>query len=437
MDGGNLIYLVWNDFVGLSRTRGMVRENYEFNKARGLGWALAGQSLTPFEDIAPNPWGPMDEVRQTPDPDTEVNIKITDGAPALSMVLCDSRHPDGTPWECCTRSLLKAALDELERAHGLILKIAYENEFKLYAPDGAWNAPFSLAAARSYAPFIEVLTQALLTAQVGLETVEPEYGVGQYEISCGPAPGVAGADRVVITREVLREAARQCGLHASLSPKTGPDDVGNGCHLHLSLWHRDGTPASFDPEGPGELSPVAAHFVAGVHRHLQALMAFTAPSPVSYLRLGPHHWSCGYDAVGVQNREAAIRICPAPAGEAAQRAAGLNIEYRATDATASPYLSLAAILRAGLHGLREKLPLPALLDQDPADLSDGEREKRGIRSLPGSLETALSALDDDPLVKQWFSPTMLQAYKDLKTYEAGMFKDASPDHLCERYRLAY
>ncbi len=433
MANGELVLLVWNDLVGLSRTRGVPLEQYERRRRHGLGWALAGQSLTPFEDIAPNPWGPMDEVRQVPDEATRRRIVVKQDHPAFHVALCNSLHADGTPWGCCTRSFLAHALEDLKSQTGLEVAIAYENEFLLIDPALEWAAPFSVDSIRRAAPFADLCTRALIDAGVDLETFEPEYGVGQYEVSCGPATGLAGADRVVITRETVRETARQCSITASFSPKPAPDAVGNGCHLHLSLWDSAGNPVTADPAGPAGLSAAAGRFVAGVHRHLRALVAITAPSPVSYMRLGPHHWSCGFDAVGVQNREAAIRICPAPDGDPA----AFNIEIRSTDATASPYLAIGAIIRAGLEGIRADLAPPAMVNLDPASLSDAERRDQGIRTLPESLDEALDAFLADDSVCQWFDPVMIEAYGALKRLEAANAAAMSDAELCQRYRGAY
>ncbi|MDE0201053.1 MAG: glutamine synthetase family protein [Rhodospirillaceae bacterium] len=437
MTTGELIFLVWNDLVGVSRTRGVPVGEYDRRKDHGLGWALAGQAMTPFEDIAENPWGPMGEVRQIPDDATRQRIVLRPEHPPLQLVLCDSLNPDGSPWECCTRSFLAAALADLKAETGLDLHIAYENEFALFGEGLGWAAPFSLDAVRRIAPFADLCVAALIDAELGLETFEPEYGVGQFEVTNGPAPGLAGADRVVLTREVVREAARQCGLRATFAPKPAPDAVGNGCHLHLSFWDADGNAAAYDADAPGELSTVAASFCAGVQRHLGALCAMTAPSPISYLRLGPHHWSCGYDIVGVQNREAAIRICPSPAAEPAARGEAFNIEFRFTDATASPYLAIGVIVRAGLQGIRDELPRPRLVDGEPDDLSEDEREKLGINRLPTSLEQALDTFGEDETVKGWFTPTMVEAYTALKRHEVRLYGESRPQHMCERYMQVY
>jgi glutamine synthetase len=437
MSNGELIFLVWNDLVGMNRTRGVPVFEYDRRKAHGLGWAMAGQALTPFEDIADNPWGPMAEVRQTPVDGTRRRIALRDDMPPMHLVMCNSLNSDGSPWECCTRSFMAAALDDLEAETGLQLHIAYENEFLLSGEGIGWAAPFSFDAVRRIAPFSELCTGALIAADVGLETFEPEFGVGQFEVSCGPAVGMAGADRVILTREVVREAARQSNLHVSFTPKPAPEAVGNGCHLHLSLWDRDHHPAGFDADGPGELSKVAAQFVAGVKRHLQALTALTAPSPVSYLRLGPHHWACGYDAVGVQNREAAIRICPSPDPDPKTRGHAFNIEIRSTDATASPYLAIGAIVRAGLEGIRAELPAPPMADRDPAEMSDEERKAKDIRALPTTLDAALDAFKSDDVARGWFTPTMVEAYTSVKRLEAKTYNETTPESMCERYSRVY
>ena len=135
-------------------------------------------------------------------------------------------------------------------------------------------------------------------------------------------------------------------------------------------------------------------------RRLPALTAFTAPSPVSYLRLAPGHWAGAATAFGADNREAALRICAGRHdlgrhGPGGVDASQYNFEFRAADAAASPHLVLALLVHAGLAGLREALPTPPLVTRDPSDLSDEERDALGVRRLPRSLEEALAAAEAD------------------------------------------
>jgi glutamine synthetase len=437
MSEGEVVFLAWSDYVGITRCRGVPAADLTKRMAYGLGWAVAGQALTPFDDIAPNPWGPMLEVRQTPVAETETRVDIWPDAPAFHIALCDSKMPDGSNWDCCTRGFMLKALADFERETGLAFTASFEHEFLLSGPGLGRPTPFSLEAVRLVAPFIRDVTRALQQADVGLEAVEPEYGASQYEISCAPAPGAKAGDRAIITREVIREAARRLGYRASFTPKPAPDAVGNGAHVHFSFLDRDGNNAAYDAAGTGGASRVAQQFIAGVVRHMPALCALVAPSPVSYYRLGPHHWSCGYASFGIQNREAAVRICPSPERDPAKKGRAFNMELRAPDATASPYMVIGALVRAGLEGIRAGLPLPPAIDRDPSDLSDAERSALGILPLPSTLDEALAILESDPIAKAWLPAQMFESYVAVKRKEIEMFEGVDPAEVCRRYHDAY
>jgi glutamine synthetase len=244
-------------------------------------------------------------------------------------------------------------------------------------------------------------------------------------------------DRAVLTREVIREVARRHGYRASFTPKPAPNAVGNGAHVHFSFIGPDGKNAAYDKSGTAEAAQVAQHFVAGLVKHLPDICALVAGSPVSYYRLGPHHWSCGYASFGIQNREAAVRICPSPDSDPARRQSGFNMELRAPDATASPYMVIGAILRAGLEGIRAKLPMPAPIDRDPSELTPKQMKELGVVALPSSLEDALVRLEASPTVRQWMSPIFLSSYVSVKRKEIAMMEGKSPEEICARYRDAY
>lgn len=437
MQAGNVTYLAWSDYVGILRCRGVPLSEIKSRMANGLGWAVAGQALTPFDDIAPNPWGPMLEVRQVPVPATETRLDIWPDVPPLHFFLCDSKLPDGSNWDCCTRSFMTAALADFERETGLQFMAAFEHEFLLTGSDLALGTPFSMAAMRLKPHFVADLARALEKAGVQPETIEPEYGIGQYEVSTAPALGAMAGDRCIITRETIREVARHHGLQASFTPKPTPASVGNGAHVHFSFAGKDGGNASYDPKGTGQATTLAQKFIAGLVHYLPAICALVAPSPVSYLRLGPHHWSCGYASFGIQNREAAVRICPSPERDPAKQAKAFNMELRAPDATASPYMVIGAMVRAGLEGIRQNLALPQPVDCDPSDLSEADRTRLGIKPLPGSLDEALALLDAETVVKGWMSKTMYDSYVAVKRKEIEMFADADPLEMCRRYQNAY
>ncbi len=436
MRDDGIVMLAWSDYVGITRCRAVPARQYAQRLESGLGWAVAGQALTPFADLAPNPWGPMLEVRQVPDQSSRVTVDIWPDVPALDFVMCDSRTPDGELWDCCARGFLRKALDDLRAEAGVDLLAAFEHEFSL-VPRSEVAPPFSLAAMREQAQVTHDIAHALTVAGLAPETVEPEYGYSQYEVTVSPATGLAAGDNAIATREIIRECARRLGLHASFSPKPFLDGPGSGAHVHFSFVSPDGTNATYDPSHETGASPLARSFIAGVVRHMPAMCALVAPSPVSYYRLGPHHWSCGYASFGVQNREAAIRICPSTSGDPAARARGFNLELRPPDATASPYLVLGALVRAGLEGLRAGLELPPACVTDPADLSDDERLALGIVTLPATLPEALEVFLSDERAVGWLPETMRESYLDVKRTEQSLAAAESDEENAARYRRAY
>lgn len=436
MDDAAITYLLWQDPVGITRTRGIPSRDLERRAEAGLGWAMAGHALTPFEDIVDNPWGPMDEARQIPDLSTRFAIEGTEAHPAIAAVLCDSRAGFDAPWDCCVRTFCAEALGEFRTRTGLELVMAWEHEFTLSGDGIAPETPFSLAAARQRHAILVDIEAALSAAGVPVETVEPEYGLAQYEVSAGPEPALDAADHAVIAREVIREIARRHGLRASFTPKPAPEAVGNGAHLHFSFRDASGRNAAPCSDGPCGLSETAARFAAGILAHVDALVALTAPSPISYTRLGPHHWSCGFRAIGVQNREVTLRIVPGTARDPARAAAGFNLEYRPIDATASPYLAVGSVVRAGIEGLDGAHDLPPPAETDPAEMDDATRRAHGITPLPATLGAALDALESDATACGWFSENLLSTYVAIKRWEAAQ-AEADPDAAFARYARAY
>ena len=152
---------------------------------------------------------------------------------------------------------------------------------------------------------------------------------------------------------------------------------------------------------------------------------------------GPHHWSCGFASFGIQNREAAIRICPSPARDPKRQASGFNLEYRPADATASAYMIIGALIQAGLSGVRRQLPLPPSCDVDPAELSEAQRRELGIVTLPASLTEALTALEADEIASSWMPPTMRRSYVDVKRLEQKLAEEKVPEEVCRQHAAVY
>jgi glutamine synthetase len=437
--------IVTTDLAAVTRGRFVPARRLEKVAAgTGVGWLQADLSLTPFNTIVhPNPWGSTGDLRLIPDLAARFRTTLTGTPTPFDLVCGDLVELDGTPWACCPRTLLRAALADLTEATGLTLVAAFEHEFLLTGGDtpserGLRPAhAFAFEALRRTDPFAPRLMAALDEAGVEPDVVIAEYGADQFEITHAPCGGLAAADRAVAIREITREIARGLGWRASFSPKTAPDAVGNGVHIHFSLADHDGRPATYDADAPGGLSAAAGAFCAGVLAHLPAITAFTASSVPSYLRLKPHTWSASYTSLAVRDREATLRICPVTTIGGRDPAGQYNIEFRAADATANPYLALAAIVRAGLEGLHHRLPAPPLVVGDPEEMTEAERRALGLVRLPTSLAAALDALAADPVVRGWFAPVFLECFEGVKRGEIAHLDGRDPADVCALYRTLF
>jgi len=433
-----LATFVTTDIAGITRGRSFAASEIDSYLRKGVGWVPANLALTPFDLIAdPNPWGSSGDLRLIADPDSKARVTCLPDVTPLHFYHSDITNLKGEPWECCVRSFLKATISEFEREAGLKVVAAVEQEFQLLGVDWPAAPSFGLRAQRRAEPFGPLLMTALKEAGAEPEMFLPEYGKDQFEITCRPAPALAAADRGATIRAVTKEVAALFGWNASFAPKTDPNGVGNGVHLHVSFTDLEGKPVTFDASRPGRLSKVAGSFAAGVIKHLPALAAFTAPSVLSYMRLVPHHWSAAFTCLGEKNREATLRICPTLDLPGSDPAKQFNMEYRAADACASPHLSLAVVLKAGLEGIRAGLEQPPLINSDPSNFSAEEQAKLGIRRLPSSLSEALDTLAADETVTGWFSKDFLDCYFAMKRKEIEIVADLSPEALCARYASVY
>lgn len=437
MNGAPLTGFLYCDLGGIVRGRLVPTADAESRLDTGAGWVPANMSLTPLGGIAdPNPHGPSGDVRLRPDPSTHVRVELGEDVSALEFFLSDVVTTSGGRWECCPRTFLSAALEELDREAGVRLLASFEHEFQ-FVDDSPPLLPLSLAAQRRVDPFGPMVMGALEQAHVEPEFFLPEYGHHQFEVSCAPAEGLAAADRSVIVKEVIREVARCMGERVTFAPLRDERAVGNGAHIHLSFLDHEGRPAIYDESRPGRLSELAGQFAAGILRHAPALAAFVTPGAASFLRLAPHRWSVGVACLGDRNRETLLRISPVVEMPGHDPATQANLEFRAADATACPYLALGAIVRAGVDGVRQSLACPPILDGDPSALSAAELAEYGAAALPASLGGALECLHDDETARRWLPPLLYESYVGVKRAELTLLEGLDQNEICRRYAAVY
>src|SRR6266516_4873934 len=358
----------------------------------GVGLTVAMQAFALTDRLASGTsLGPVGEIRLIPDRRT---FAVLPYAPREARLLCDMYTLDGQPWDLCPRAFLRQTIDRAGE-QGLRIEAAFEYEFYLarQIDDGRFvpaddSLCFSSDGMDRPGTVVGALLDALDQQDLQPRQYYPELGPSQQEVSIQHAPLLQAADRQIAVRETVRAVALQHALIATFAPKPFPDQAGSGCHVHLSLWNADHN-VMYDSAGVLGLSPLGRSFVAGVLQHLPALLALTCPSVNSYLRLAPNTWSSAYTCWGPDNREAAVRVASPFKGRVE---ASTNIEIKAVDGSANPYLALGAIVAAGLDGISRKLGPGEPLARNPHDMQESEREARGIRRYPATLPDALAEL---------------------------------------------
>lgn len=398
------------DLVGHVTGRSVPAERHDALLESGLGWLPADLAMTTFgQIIAGTPFTSRGDLRLVPDAASGIEVPADGEQPALRLYLGDLKTLHGEPWHCCPRTFLRQTLEDLHRETGLRVVASFEHEFVLHGLPP--SLPLSLRRHRDAEPFGHDLVRLLTACGMEPETWLPEYGAQQFEITLAPSDGLVAADRAVLLRELVRDLALRRGLTASFAPLQDEAGTGSGVHVHLSFVDEQGEPVLLDDGRPGRLSQVGARFAGGLLRHAPAVMAWTAPSPVSFLRLTPDRWSAGGVFLGVADREALLRICPTTSVDPAGAAMQFNLEYRAADATANPWLTLAVVLRAGLAGItgEDAYPEPVVWETTPRA---GE-----VPSMPGSIEEALRALESDSVAAGWFPPDLLSTHLGVRRHD--------------------
>lgn len=379
--------------------------------------------------------GPVGDLRMVPDLRRLVPLVAQ---PGWAWAPGERYRQDGEPHEMCSRLLLSREVEALAE-RGFEVKATFEIEWVVSRGDTEEFVPavggpaYGLSRLCGVSKYGLDLIDALLRQGVRLEQFHPEYAAGQLELSVQAESPVDAADTSVLVRNTIRAVGELHGYRTSFAPKVDPSGLGNGGHVHLSLW-RDGQ--NLMAGGPGRfgLTAAGAAFVGGILGKLPALMAIGAPSVASYLRLLPSQWAGVFACWGLENREAAVRMVTGSTGSGAWAA---NVEVKCFDLTANPYLLLSALLAAGSAGIREGVRLPDHVDVDPAALPDEVREKRGIRRLPTTLRDSVDALAKDVDLCDALGSLLLGSLLAVRESEIELFAEASPDEVVRATRWVH
>ncbi len=432
--GVTIVALCWVDNTGVTRAKTIPLGRLERVAGWGVGMSPVFDVFLINDDITTSKYigGPGGDLRLLPDLE---RITPLAGQPGWAWAPVDRYTQEGRVYAGCQRSFTRRMTSQAAE-HGLELRMSFEVEWAAGTEDNGSFRPACTGPAYSMTRVVELsdygreVVEALEREGVTVEQFHPEYAAGQLEVSVAAADPVTAADHNVLVRQTIRAVSARHGFQASFAPSVVAGTVGNGGHLHLSVW-RDGQ--NLLAGGPGRygLTDDGEAFAGGILAELPALTAVGAPSAASYLRLVPSHWAGVFQCWGRENREAALRLVTGSAGEQDIRA---NLEIKCFDLSANPYLVAGSVIAAGLDGIRSGARLPAEIDGDPAALTADELAGRGIRRLPQVLPEATGCLERSPALRRAMGDPLFEAFLAVRRAEAELFADASADDIAAQTR---
>jgi glutamine synthetase len=363
------------------------------------------------------------------------------GGMTAAKMTCNVCTPDGEHFVGDPRFILKTVLEEA-RSMGYQFFAGPELEFYLFRTgenghpeplphdEGSY---FDMSTDLASDVRMEMV-EALELQGIAVETSHHEVGPGQHEIDMRYDEALRMADKVVEFKATLKSVAHRHGLHATFMPKPVFGIAGNGMHTHQSLWSiAEGRNIFYDPHDQYGLSEVAKYYIAGQLAHAKGICAVLSPLINSYKRLVAGFEAPVYVSWARTNRSALIRIPKITGG----KFEATRVELRSPDPTCNPYLAFAVMLKAGLDGIKRKLPLGQPIEEDLFEFTDEMMARHGVGVLPGSLHQALDEMEKDGVVKEALGPHTYERFLEAKTIEWKSFRQTVTSWELDRYLGIY
>jgi glutamine synthetase len=415
--------ILWCDNANIIRAKAIyLQEGEDFPLKVGIGAGQQGVPVMYDGIIEESGLSPIGEIQLEADLST---FKELDYAPGHVQVM-GYMIKDGKIWSCCPRGFLKKMIINLKKIN-LEVKSSFENEFYLLKNDSEQNKGPEILEETPFAStysmninheFIRELVDSINNQGMRVEQYYPEAGPGQQEVTIKYDDALVSADNQISFRDTVKAVAHLHGIQSSFLPKIFSQKSGNGCHIHLSLWKNDENKTG-NVDNEYGLSSQCKQFIAGILKHLPAIMAITTPTSNSYRRIKPKTWSGAFQCWGIDNREAAIRVISEEDG------AVKHVEIKTVDASSNPYLALGVIIAAGMDGLKNSLELEKPLQEDPGNMTPSDLAKRKIKLLPNNLGDAICHLENDKIILDALGKDLSKAYLAVKKAEWEFFRDLS------------
>nr|WP_325182183.1 type I glutamate--ammonia ligase [uncultured Oscillibacter sp.] len=367
-----------------------------------------------------------------PDLDTFAILPWRPQLGKVARLICDVYEPDGTPFAGDPRNILKRVLAQ---AGNRVFQVGAELEFFLFQADENGKPTTRTSDQAGYFDLGPLdhgegvrreVALALEDMGVEVEASHHEAAAGQHEIDLKYADALTAADSIMTGKLAVKTLAQRSGLHATFMPKPIPGVPGSGMHVNMSL-SQDGRNLFSDEAAPDGLSLLARQFLAGLLDHASGFCAVTNPLVNSYKRLVPGYEAPCHAAWSAANRSALVRV---PSHR------GARLELRSPDPACNPYLAFAVCLAAGLDGVERRLDPPPAVTENLSAMSPEDLAKRGVRSLPASLDEALSALERDPVALEALGPCAGR-YLEGKRREWEAYRTQVTQWELDRYLTAY
>lgn len=334
-----------------------------------------------------------------------------------ARMICDVYNTDGTPFEGCPRVVLKKVLKELKE-YGYEFYVGPEVEFFLFERDKQGDPTLNIQDNAGYFDMSPtdlgedarrdmVLTLEKLGFEI--EASHHEAAPGQHEIDFKYDEALKTADQISTFKLVVKTIAKQHGLHATFMPKPFKDKHGTCMHINQSLF-KDGKNIFYSKDDELGLSPEAYYFIGGLLKHARSFSAITNASVNSYKRFVAGYEAPTHIAWGIENRTPLIRI-------PGTRGTSTRVELRNPDPTSNHYLALAAILSAGLDGIKNKIQPPAYFEGCTYNLNKEESKKKNIERFPENLGEAILALEKSEFIKSSLGEHIFNLYINAKKSE--------------------
>ncbi|WP_210770805.1 glutamine synthetase family protein [Qaidamihabitans albus] len=340
-----------------------------------------------------------------------------------AMVLCDIEWVQGGEVSVSPRQVLRRQLDRLAE-RGLTAHVGTELEFIVFddsyedawrrgyrelAPANQYNVDYSMLGTARLEPLLRRIRNAMAGAGMYVESVKGECNPGQHEIAFRYAEALATCDNHSIYKTGAKEIAAQEGKSLTFMAKYNERE-GNSCHIHISLRSADGE-AVLAGERPGGFSPLMEHFLAGQLACLREFTYLFAPNINSYKRFVPGSFAPTAAAWGTDNRTCALRVVGH--GES------LRVENRVPGGDVNPYLAVAALVAAGLHGIENELPLEPEFAGNAYD--------SGKPTVPATLRDAAELLAESKIARKAFGEDVVEHYLNAARIEQAAFDAAVTD----------